>query len=101
MKDKIQISDFSAYLFWDVDVSKFDFNAHAIHLTQKVVELGQLSDWKLLLELYGKEKIKDIVLNLRTLSPVTHSFLANYFNIEPKKFRCYSHKQLVQNLWNS
>ena len=101
MKEEVKISDFSAYLFWDVDISKFDLNKHAPQLTQKVIESGQLSDWELLLALYGKNKVKDIVLSLRSISPVTLSFLSNYFNIEPKKFRCYSHKQLVQNLWNS
>ena len=68
-----KISDFSEYLFWDKDVSKFDADKHASQLIHKVVEYGQLSDWNNLLQLYGKERIKETVVNLRSLSSVTHT----------------------------
>lgn len=101
MSVAFKISDFSEYLFWDIDVSKFDADKHASQLIHKVVEYGQLSDWNNLLQLYGKERIKETVVNLRSLSSVTLSFLAFYFKIQPEDFRCYTHKQSVQNYWNS
>lgn len=101
MNKGFNISDFSEYLFWDIDVSKFDMETHSSQLIQKVVEYGKLSDWNNLIHLYGKEKIKETVMNLRTLSAVAHSFLAFYFKIKPEDFRCYTHKQSVQNYWNS
>jgi hypothetical protein len=101
VEKELNISDFSEYLFWDVDITQFDIEKNKAHLTQKVVEMGQLSDWLNLLKLYGKDEIKKTVLNLRSLSPVTLSFLSNYFNITPNHFRCYSQKRLAPNLWNS
>jgi hypothetical protein len=55
----------------------------------------------LLKEIYGLETIKDISLNLRSLDAVTLSYLAALFNIDKKEFRCYKHRQLFPNCWNS
>jgi len=101
MKKEITIDDFSPHLFWDVDLSDFDFQKHKVHLVQKVLEHGLIGDWKLLKEVYGMEEIKGISLNLRSLDAVTLSFLAVVFNIDKKEFRCYKHRQLFPNYWNS
>jgi len=52
---------FNVALFWDVDVTCLDMVAHARFIIERVVTRGTLDDWKLLLDLYGKEKIKDVV----------------------------------------
>lgn len=101
MNFEIKISDFSPHLFWDVDLDGFDFEKYKIHLVSKVLEYGLLKDWQLIKELYGLEEIKTISLNLRSLDAVTLSFLSTYFKIDKKEFRCYKHRQLVQNVWNS
>ncbi len=101
MKKTISINDFSPHLFWDVDLSNFDFQKHKVHLIHKVLEHGLMKDWNLLKEIYGLETIKEVALNLRILDAVTLSYLSTIFNINKTEFRCYKHKQLFQNLWNS
>lgn len=101
MQNKITINDFSPHLFWDVDLSDFDFQKHKAHLIQKVLEYGLIEDWKLLKIIYGLETIKDVSLKLRSLDAVTLSYLAALFSIDKKEFRCYKHKQLLPNYWNS
>ena len=101
MKSHITINNFSKYLFWDVDLKTFDLDKHKVQMIQKVLELGQIEDWKLLKTYYGLETIKEVSLNLRSLDVVTLSFLSTIFNIDKTEFRCYKHKQLVQNVWNS
>lgn len=101
MNSKITISDFSPHLFWDVDVDTFDLEKHKVHLIQKVLEYGKIQDWKLLKSYYGLETIKNVALNLRSLDAVTLSFVSTIFKIDKKEFRCYKHRQLVQNYWNS
>lgn len=101
MNSKITISDFSPHLFWDVDIKKFDIDKHKEQLVYKVLEYGLLKDWHLLNKLYDREEIKNIALNIRSLDVVTLSFLSTIFEINKTKFRCYKHKQLVQNVWNS
>lgn len=101
MKEQITINDFSPHLFWDVDLNGFDFDKHKSHLIHKVLEYGLIKDWNLLKEVYGLETIKKVSLNLRSLDAVTLSFLALLFQIDKKEFRCYKHRQLFPNYWNS
>ena len=92
MEPKITINDFSKYLFWDVDLKTFDLEKHKIFLVGRVLELGQIRDWENIKTLYGLDQIKEISLNLRSLDAV---------KINKSEFRCYKHRQLVQNYWNS
>lgn len=98
---KITVNDFSEHLFWDVDLNGFDLQKHKSQLIHKVLEYGLLKDWELLIALYGLETIKEISLNLRNLDVVTLSYLSAIFNIDKTEFRCYKHKQLYPNFWNS
>lgn len=101
MNSQITINDFSPHLFWDVDLAAFDLDKYKEFMVGRVVEYGKLKDWELLKSLYGKDKIKEISLNLRSLDAVSLSFLATIFKIDKTKFRCYKHRQLVPNYWNS
>lgn len=101
MKKEITINDFSPHLFWDVDLNGFDFKKHKVHLVQKVLEYGLITDWNLLKELYGLDQIKEISLNLRSLDAVTLSYLSVLFKIDKTEFRCYKHRQLYPTYWNS
>lgn len=101
MNQKITINDFSPYLFWDVDLNGFDFIKHQSFFIQRVLEYGFMKDWNLLKELYGLETIKEVSLNIRSLDAVTLSYLSAIFKIDKTEFRCYKHRQLYPNLWNS
>lgn len=101
MNSEITIKDFSQHLFWDVDLATFDLFKYKEFMVGRVVEYGKLSDWELIKLLYGKDKIREISLNLRSLDAVSLSFLSTIFNIDKSEFRCFKHRQLVQNYWNS
>lgn len=101
MNKPITIDDFSQHLFWDVDLVDFDFNQHKNFFIQRVLEYGKMKDWRLIKELYGMEAIKNAALNARSLDAVTLSFVSTIFQIDKKEFRCYKHRQLFPNLWNS
>ncbi|RRQ45982.1 DUF6922 domain-containing protein [Chryseobacterium sp. SC28] len=101
MNSEITINDFSQHLFWDVNLKSFDLEKHKEQMVFKVLEYGLLEDWNLLKKLYGKDEIKRISLNIRSLDAVTLSFLSTIFNVDKSEFRCYKHRQLVQNVWNS
>lgn len=101
MKKEITINDFSPHLFWDVDVDLFDFEKYKYFFIVRVLEYGQINDWRLIKELYGMEAIKEASLNARSLDAVTLSFVSAIFNIKITEFRCYKHRQLFPTLWNS
>jgi len=101
MNKKITIEDFSPYLFWDVDMDKFDLKKHKKQLIHKVLEYGMWKDWELIKELYGMEAIKETALTVRSLDAVTLAFVCNLFQIDKTEFRCYKHAQLYPTYWNS
>jgi hypothetical protein len=47
------------------------------------------------------ETIKEVALNLRSLDEMTLSYLSLIFDVDKKEFRCYKHRQLIKNYWNS
>jgi hypothetical protein len=38
MNRPVSVNDFSVHLFWDLDVTLFDFEKHKAHLIQKVLQ---------------------------------------------------------------
>jgi ribosomal protein S8 len=101
MSAPISINDFSPHLFWDVDRSKLDFDKSKEQIVYQVVEYGMMKDWLLIQQLYSKNTLKEIVLNLRSLDKVTLSFLAHFFKVDKTHFRCYKQSQSNQSFWNS
>jgi hypothetical protein len=101
MSAPISINDFSPHLFWDVDRSKLDFDKSKEQIVYQVVEYGMMKDWLLIQQLYSKNTLKEIVLNLRSLDKVTLSFLAHFFKVDKTEFRCYKQSQSNQSFWNS
>ncbi len=100
MKKEITISDFSPHLFWDVDLDQFDLDQYPGFMVQRVLEYGRVEDWSLLKKYYGDETIIKEATQLRSLNPISVSFLAKKYNIDEKTFRCYIEKPLVRNSLN-
>ena len=51
MDSTITVHDFSAHLFWDLDLEKFDLDQYKEFIVQRVLEYGMLKDWILLKDL--------------------------------------------------
>ena len=94
MSERDYIQSFSEYLFWDVDKNSIDLEANAPYVVRRVLELGQLSDWDLLVQRYGIPRISSIAQNLRTLEPKVLSFISAVSSVPQESFRCYTTKQL-------
>lgn len=93
MENKIHITDFSAYLFRDVDSSSLNIEENADFIVKRVLELGQMTDWNNLKSYYGLDRIVEIAQSFRSLDPKAVSFLST-ISFKPKEsFRCYSRKQ--------
>ena len=91
MKECIQ--GFSVNLFWDVDKDSIDLIQNASYVIQRVLEYGQIGDWKLLQEYYGLEKIVSISKNLRSLEPRALAFVSTISHTPQEQFRCYNTRQ--------
>lgn len=89
------IKDLSSHLFWDVNTSLLDFDTSKKIIIRKVLEYGTMKDWQIIKEVYGKQVILQIALELRNLDDVTLAFLSNTFDTNKQEFRCYTHKTLI------
>lgn len=92
MNERNNISAFSDYLFWDVPKENIDLDAHAPYIVQRVLELGRMEDWELLVSIYGIKRIAETTKKLRTLEPKALSFISLISHTPKEEFRCYTTK---------
>ena len=100
MSERDYINSFSDYLFWDVDRDSIDLEVNASYVVSRVLELGQLNDWNLLVSRYGLQKIAQIAQNLRTLEPKALSFISAISSLPKESFRCFTTKPSTPTHWN-
>lgn len=70
-------------------------------IIQRVLEYGEWSDWKLILDYYGLDHIVDVCKRLRTLDPVCLSYICTISHTNKEDYRCYRIRQSNPTLWNS
>ena len=90
MDNKLTQEFLQSSLFWDVDKDHLDINIHARFITERVLNRGGTNDWKMLLNLYGAEKVREEAVTIRSLDPKTLNYLSVFFNIAKTDFRCCS-----------
>ena len=91
---------FSKGLFWDIDENKLNYTKNAGQIIPRVFMRGTMEDILQVLRHYGKEKVKETLLNARYLDKLTLSFSAGIFNCKKEDFRCYKLNQSTPQLWN-
>jgi ribosomal protein S8 len=95
------VENLSNHLFWDTDKSSLLNNSSEIFILERVMEYGNIDDWRVINNFYGKEKLKELVVHLKNISDKSFAFLSNYFDIPKEKFRCYTKNQSQRNFWNA
>ena len=101
MSNSDYIAQFTDNLFWDTDTSKLDLNEYPAYVIQRVLEYGEMQDWRLINRIYGLPKIVEVCKGLRTLDPVCLSFICAISHTQKEDYRCYRIKQSSPTLWNS
>lgn len=94
------IANFSKGLFWDIDIRQINMDDCPSQIVQRVLEYGNLSDWRIIYSYYGLDKIVSLCRNLRTLDDVALAFISGISNTPKESFRCYHTKQSNHTLWN-
>ena len=85
---------FSAYLFWDSDPEKIDFQRDRNKVIRRVFDLGLIEDVVEALWYYRREDLVE-ALTSATYLPQNALLLAEaLFNLKPEDFKCYTSKQL-------
>jgi hypothetical protein len=78
---------FNRTLFWDIDFDILDMEKHASFITERVLNRGSFDDFKAIVGYYGKDRLKEITLNVRYLDKKTLSFCALFFHRADRKFQ--------------
>lgn len=68
------------HLLWEFDGSKFDFEKSRTIVIERVVERGDMMDWKEIIRCYGKDNILAIVKNSKNLDIKDKRFTEIYVN---------------------
>lgn len=91
----------SQYLFWDIDLDLFDVENNSSQLIQRVLEYGELDDWRKIRNFYGLDRIIDDCKKLRSLNPKALAFICAITGTKKEDYRCYHIKQSFPTPWNS
>ncbi len=101
MSSREYLQQFTENLFWDVDMSQLSLDSHPSYIIQRVLEYGQMNDWRLINRYYGLDRIVEECKQMRTLDPVCLSFICTISHTKEEDYRCYHFRQSTPTLWNS
>lgn len=100
VNNNLQQTDFSSHLFWDVDKEGFVIEENTHFIVKRVMEYGFMSDWNLLVKIFGLDKIVKKAIELRELDERALSLLSSLSNTSKEEFRCFTTKQLTKIHWD-
>ena len=90
----------SKQAFWDVNMDSIDYEKHAVHVVEKVIERGKEEDFNQILIYYGFNGVKNLALQANWLSDISMNFCCTLFKVKPTDFKCYEKKQSNRLHWD-
>ena len=96
-----RVENFTKNLFWDVDTSCLSMDEHSSYIIQRVLEYGEMDDWRIIYRYYGLDRIVSECKRMRTLDPMCLSFICTISHTKKEEYRCYHFRQSTPTLWNS
>lgn len=89
----------SATAFWDVDTQTIDYDKNARFVIEKVMNYGLWTDILEVMTFYGRDRVKQEVVQAAYLKKKTLSFCCVIFDLTPNQFRCYTRQQSTPVPW--
>jgi len=96
----IKLENISKHIFWDVDRDKLDTQRNKQFIIERIFTLGDISDVKIIAQIYGIEVIKKEIVNAGYLDKKTLNWLSLFLKIPKTEFKCYTKIQSNQVHWN-
>lgn len=101
MDGKEYLNRLSPSLFWDMDISGASMDTCPQQVVQRVLEYGNLDDWRLIRDYYGLVRIVEFCKQMRTLDRVCLSYICLLSGTSKEEYRCYHTTRSNTTLWNS
>ena len=96
------VGSISKSLLWEYDLTNFDWENMRIVVMQRVIERGWMNDFYAAIKIYGGiDNVREIIKNIPTLSAKDMSFVCTIFDLRKEDLKCYTRKQLREQLLNS
>jgi hypothetical protein len=89
MKNYNILTKLSKYLFWDYNIDTLDPNIDIKLILERVFSMGTENDEKEVFGYYGRNVIKETVLNIKYLDKKTLNYLSIIFDTSKENFICY------------
>jgi hypothetical protein len=83
--------------FWDIDLSKLDFDRYADFTIARVFERGTQEDIQETINYYGRAMIIASLLHASYLKPRAMALGIKMFGLSPSQFTCSKPSQQVMN----
>jgi hypothetical protein len=96
MRNNGFLGKLSQYLFWDCNVNMLDPNVDRKLILERVFTRGTENDEKEIFNYYGKETIKNTILDIKYFDKKTLNYLSIIFDVSKENFKCYK-KSLSEN----
>ena len=86
--EKESLSNLRKTLFWDVNFKKLDAQKSTQFIIGRVLDFGNLNEWKIIKEFYGLEKIRETARKHVFSDTRNTHFWAMILNIPLKNLKC-------------
>lgn len=87
-------------LFWDVRVEDVDLQKHRAYVIERIATRGRWDEFRAMLQFYGRETVKEVLLHARYLDCRTLAYCSLIFDVPITEFRCYKLAQSNPEHWN-
>jgi len=88
----------SSQTFWDINIDSILFDEHSEWIIERVFDKGSLEEVISIINYYGKDEIKNTLLNISSYLPNHSVLLAKaIFNINFTDFKCLEKRAFLHN----
>jgi len=88
------LSKLSEHLFWDCNIERLDPYIDKKLILERVFSRGTENDEREAFNYYGKNVIKNTVLDIKYFDKKTLNYLSIVLNVPKEEFRCYKRSLL-------
>lgn len=88
MVKNAKLPQFLRPYFWDVRFEKLEVGRDAFLIIKRILDRGSTRDLRWLLETYGKDPIKKVVMETKDLARPTGNFWADMLSLNKTKVSC-------------
>lgn len=90
---------FNPGLFWEYDLSHFDFGAQTALVVQRVIERGASEDFYALFNLYGVETVRKTIKEIPSFSQRDIEFISHVLGIPYAELKAYKNMVEAPDQW--